>query len=98
MRGGHRGPPQDVRRASTTKATFENANLTTYYHYSVKRFLSTVSLIAIAAVALVPISQAQSSKIPFSQFSLDNGLRVVLSEDHSAPVVAVAVYYDVGSR
>ena len=41
---------------------------------------------------------AQSFKVPFTQFTLDNGLRVVLSEDHSAPVVAVAVYYDVGSR
>ena len=40
----------------------------------------------------------QSFKVPFTQFHLDNGLRVVLSEDHSAPVVAVAVYYDVGSR
>ena len=41
---------------------------------------------------------AGSFNIPFTQFKLDNGLRVVLSEDHSAPVVAVAVYYDVGSR
>ena len=32
------------------------------------------------------------------QFTLDNGLRVVLNEDHSVPVVSVAVYYDVGSR
>jgi zinc protease len=39
-----------------------------------------------------------SFKVPFMQFKLDNGLRVVLSEDHSAPVVAVAIYYDVGSR
>lgn len=36
--------------------------------------------------------------VPFKEFTLKNGLRVVLSEDHSAPVVAVAVYYDVGSR
>src|SRR5256714_2012291 len=32
------------------------------------------------------------------QFTLDNGLRVILNEDHSVPVVSVAVYYDVGSR
>jgi zinc protease len=37
-------------------------------------------------------------KVPFKALKLDNGLRVLLSEDHSAPVVAVAVYYDVGSR
>lgn len=35
---------------------------------------------------------------PIEQFALDNGLRVVLNEDHSVPVVSVAVYYDVGSR
>jgi zinc protease len=32
------------------------------------------------------------------QFTLANGLRVVLSQDHAIPVVSVAVYYDVGSR
>jgi len=35
---------------------------------------------------------------PIEQFALDNGLRVVLNEDHSVPVVSVVVYYDVGSR
>jgi zinc protease len=35
---------------------------------------------------------------PIEQFTLGNGLRVVLNEDHSVPVVSVAVYYDVGSR
>jgi predicted Zn-dependent peptidase len=38
------------------------------------------------------------SEIPIEQFTLANGLRVVLSEDHSVPVVSVSVYYDVGSR
>jgi len=32
------------------------------------------------------------------RFSLANGLRVVVSPDHSAPVVALAVVYDVGFR
>ncbi len=35
---------------------------------------------------------------PIEQYSLSNGLRVILNEDHSVPVVSVAVYYDVGSR
>ncbi|MGI9106525.1 MAG: M16 family metallopeptidase [Pyrinomonadaceae bacterium] len=38
------------------------------------------------------------SHIPIEQFTLENGLRVVLSEDHSVPVVSLCVYYDVGSR
>ncbi len=52
----------------------------------------------IITVALPSAIGGQSFKVPFSRFSLENGLRVVLSEDHSAPVVAVSVYYDVGSR
>ena len=36
--------------------------------------------------------------ISIEQFRLANGLRVILSEDHTVPVVSVAVYYDVGSR
>lgn len=35
---------------------------------------------------------------PVERTTLDNGLRVVLAPDRSAPVVAVAVYYDVGIR
>jgi predicted Zn-dependent peptidase len=35
---------------------------------------------------------------PFSLHTLDNGLRVVINEDHLAPVVAVNIWYDVGSR
>src|SRR2546430_12269454 len=35
---------------------------------------------------------------PIEQFTLENGLRVILNEDHSVPVVSVAVYYNVGSR
>jgi predicted Zn-dependent peptidase len=36
--------------------------------------------------------------VPFSYERLPNGLRYVLSEDHLAPVVAVNVWYDVGSK
>ncbi len=36
--------------------------------------------------------------LPVTRATLDNGLRVVMSEDHTVPTVAVAVYYDVGSR
>lgn len=35
---------------------------------------------------------------PVERFTLDNGLRVVVSPDHQAPVVGVAVVYDVGVR
>ncbi|HWB66558.1 MAG TPA: pitrilysin family protein [Mycobacteriales bacterium] len=35
---------------------------------------------------------------PFTLHRLDNGLRVIVSEDHLAPVVAINIWYDVGSR
>jgi predicted Zn-dependent peptidase len=35
--------------------------------------------------------------LPIDTFTLDNGLRVVVSPDHSTPVVAVSVWYGVGS-
>ncbi|HTU46291.1 MAG TPA: pitrilysin family protein [Bryobacteraceae bacterium] len=36
--------------------------------------------------------------IPYDQFTLDNGLTVVVHEDHKTPVVAVNVWYHVGSK
>jgi len=38
-----------------------------------------------------------SMQIPIETFKLDNGLLVVLSEDHTAPLVAVNLWYHVGS-
>ncbi len=39
-----------------------------------------------------------SIKLPIQEFTLQNGLRVYLSEDHSAPTYSICVVYDVGSR
>lgn len=36
--------------------------------------------------------------LTIEEYSLDNGLRVVLNKDEAVPVVSVAVYYNVGSR
>jgi predicted Zn-dependent peptidase len=40
---------------------------------------------------------AHATRIPVDQYALPNGLRVVLSEDHAIPVVAVNLWYHVGS-
>lgn len=40
----------------------------------------------------------QLPQTPIEQFTLPNGLRVILNQDQAVPVVSVAVYYDVGSR
>ncbi len=40
---------------------------------------------------------AQSLRVPYTTFTLPNGLQVILHEDHSVPVVAVNTWYHVGS-
>jgi zinc protease len=43
-------------------------------------------------------SRIPATKYPVERRTLDNGLRVVLAPDRSAPVIGVAVVYDVGIR
>ena len=61
-----------------------------------KRFLpfSFICLLVMSASA----QQARRIKVEFKDIKLKNGLRVLLVEDHNAPVVSVAITYDVGSR
>ena len=47
------------------------------------------------AIAAPPASEL---KVPVEYYKLPNGLRVVLSQDHTAPTVCVAVYYRIGFR
>jgi predicted Zn-dependent peptidase len=46
----------------------------------------------------VPQSGPDLPNVRFSQRRLANGLRVIVAPDHIAPVVAVNIWYDVGSR
>jgi len=55
-------------------------------------------LCAALLVCGLTLSAAGPLNIPFKEYKLDNGLRIILSEDHSAPAYSVAVTYDVGSR
>ena len=53
----------------------------------------------IAAAALVPLHAAvRPPKLQYQIRTLPNGLRVILSEDHSTPIVHVSVWYHVGSK
>ena len=40
---------------------------------------------------------APTINVPFTQFTLPNGLHVILHEDHSVPIVTVNMWYHVGS-
>lgn len=42
--------------------------------------------------------QFSKLEIPFEQFTLDNGLTVVIHEDHRTPIAAVNIWYHVGSK
>ena len=59
---------------------------------------------AVAPAAPVPAEPVpvtalvQEVSIPHQQFVLDNGLTVIVHEDHKAPVVGVSVWYNVGSK
>ena len=49
--------------------------------------------------ALITVSKLiKKITIPHKQFTLKNGLRVIVHTDRKAPVVAVSVWYDVGSK
>jgi zinc protease len=52
-----------------------------------------------APVAPAPVADLIANvDLPFERFTLDNGLRVVVHEDRKAPVVAVSIWYAVGSK
>ena len=52
-----------------------------------------------AATAAPPPAAAQSPvTIPYEHFTLPNGLTLLVHEDHKAPIVAVNVWYHVGSK
>ena len=58
-------------------------------------------LIAAVAVSLLFVTApvpAQTFTVPVDYFKLDNGLKVVVSTDRSAPVVLVEVIYNIGFR
>ena len=61
------------------------------------KHLLTFSLISLL-VATASAQQAKKVRVDFKDVKLKNGLRVLLVEDHNAPVVSVAITYDVGSR
>lgn len=55
---------------------------------------------ALVALMLLPALTAvgQMRQIVFEEYTLKNGLHVILHEDHSTPIVAVTVMYHVGSK
>jgi len=53
---------------------------------------------ALLAASTLSAAELPIPDIPYEKHVLDNGLTVILHEDHKAPIVAVNVWYHVGSK
>ncbi|MGM0586901.1 MAG: M16 family metallopeptidase [Bacteroidota bacterium] len=55
-------------------------------------------LMLLITIGACSSSSTSEYHVPVDYYKLDNGLKVVLSEDHTAPTVVVGVYYNIGFR
>ena len=55
-------------------------------------------VLGVASIFISTGSGAAEVDINFTEYTLDNGLRLVVHEDNKAPIVAVNVWYHVGSK
>src|SRR5262245_35075029 len=66
-----------------------------------RRTLMTLLIVActvpLAGQSAPPAAPAPTLQVPYTQFTLGNGLNVILHQDKSVPVVCVNVWYHVGS-
>jgi predicted Zn-dependent peptidase len=63
-----------------------------------KRILSAILCVLLSGALAVTLRAVTIPKVAFTETKLPNGLRVIISVDHAAPVVSLVVDYDVGSR
>lgn len=64
------------------------------------KYAAKLSILLLSCLLVLQL-QAQTSpgvRVNFKETTLKNGLRVITVEDHSAPVIALAITYNVGSR
>lgn len=55
-------------------------------------------LLPLLVLGLTGIAGAQSTKIEFEEYELENGLKVILHQDNTTPIVAVSIMYEVGGK
>lgn len=60
--------------------------------------LGVMLMTLMAGNSLAAADAAGKIDIPFAKFVLDNGLTLIVHEDHKAPIVAFNVWYHVGSK
>ncbi len=65
---------------------------------TMKNSIKAILIVTIFAFASCQQKADSELSIPFEKYELGNGLDVILHEDHSDPIVSVAIYYHVGSN
>jgi predicted Zn-dependent peptidase len=60
--------------------------------------MKRIPILLLLAVLLSTAAAAQEPRIKFTEYELPNGLKVLLHQDNSTPIVAVTVMYHVGSK
>ena len=62
-----------------------------------KNFLVYFTLL-LTSLLFIKAQNVNEINIPYTKYVLDNGLTLIVHEDHKAPIVAINVWYHVGSK
>ena len=57
-----------------------------------------LALLAVLSLGSAGLAQDFNLDIPYKKFAMQNGLTLIVHEDHKAPIVAVNIWYHVGSK
>ncbi len=76
------------------------SNLKTNVHFMKKYFITLSITLQSLLLFAQPVVKKQypNLDIPYKKFVLDNGLTLIVHEDHKAPIIAFNVWYHVGSK
>jgi hypothetical protein len=86
-----------VSRAARPAPSFRHGVLTLALTAALGGFAMPATALADTATP-VASPAASAVDIAYQQFTLPNGLQVIVHEDHKAPIVAVNLWYHVGSK
>ncbi len=65
---------------------------------TMKNVFKTILILTLFALVSCQQRGGGELSLPFEKYELENGLDVILHQDHSDPIVSVAIYYHVGSN
>ncbi|MGH9371226.1 MAG: insulinase family protein, partial [Vicinamibacterales bacterium] len=68
------------------------------FHFRIRLVAGALGLAALFAVDPAVSAAVRPPKLDYTMTTLPNGLKVVMLEDHSTPIVHAEVWYHVGSK